>query len=49
MDFSAKCVDFMIYFCNRGRENLRDIRKDDFVFNGDNCTSMKDRATKNHR
>lgn len=24
-------VDFIIYFCNRGRENLRDIKKSDFI------------------
>lgn len=43
-------VDFMIYFCNRGRENLRDITKQDFIFNeSDNCISMRDMATKNHK
>lgn len=43
-------VDFMIMFCNRGRENLRDITKQDFIFNNEgNCISMRDMATKNHK
>ena len=43
-------VDFMIYFCNRGRENLRDIKKSDFIFyENDNFIVMRDMATKNHQ
>jgi len=43
-------VDFMIYFCNRGRKNLRDIKKSDFIFNeNDNFIVMRDMATKNHK
>jgi hypothetical protein len=25
-------IDFMLYFCNRGRENLRTLKKEDFQF-----------------
>lgn len=43
-------VDFNIYFCNRGRENLRDIKKSDFIFDeNDNFIVMRDVVTKNHK
>jgi hypothetical protein len=31
-------VDFMLFYCNRGRENLRELKKTDFSFHesGDN-------------
>lgn len=41
-------VDFMVFFCNRGRENLREIRKNDFVIN-ERYIEMRDMATKNHK
>ena len=46
-------VDLMVQLCNRGRENLRDLRRDDFELNTDSSgtryVSMKDKQTKNHR
>lgn len=45
-------VDFMLYFCNRGRENLRDLTKSDFNFHGtgeNKYISLRDHSTKNHR
>ena len=45
-------LDFMLYFFNRGRENLRNLKKDDFVFKGqgnDRYVELKDHLTKNHR
>ena len=43
-------VDFIIFFCNRGRENLREIKKSDFIFdeNGQ-FIEMRDMITKNHK
>lgn len=40
-------VEFMIHFCNRGRENLRELKKSDFSMdeNG-NYNEMRDMATK---
>jgi hypothetical protein len=45
-------VDFMLFFCNRGRENLRELKKTDFSFHGsgDNkYIALRDHSTKNHR
>lgn len=45
-------VDFMLCFCNRGRENLRELKKADFTFHGsgDNrYIQLRDHFTKNHR
>lgn len=43
-------IDFMLYFCNRGRENLRELKKSDFMIDQNNeYIDMKDHATKNHR
>ena len=42
-------IDFMLYFCNRGRENLRALKTSDFIVNENNIyIVMKDHATKNH-
>lgn len=41
-------VDFMLYFCNRGRENLREIKTSDFIFNENDYIELKDMKTKNH-
>ena len=47
-------IDFMLHFCNRGRENLRDFQKSDFGTSVD-ADGLKyvfikiDKATKNHR
>jgi len=43
-------MGFMIFFCNRGRENLREIKKSDFIFdeNGQ-FIEMRDMITKNHK
>lgn len=45
-------VDFMLFYCNRGRENLRELKKTDFSFHGsgDNkYIALRDHSTKNHR
>ncbi|XP_078334019.1 uncharacterized protein LOC111099814 isoform X2 [Crassostrea virginica] len=47
-------VDYMLYFCNRGRENLRDLKISDFsTGTGDEGRRFiymcRDHATKNHR
>ena len=45
-------IDFMIYFCNRGRENLRELTKLDFKFHrsgGNKYVTLRDHSTKNHR
>ena len=43
-------VDFMLYFCNRGRENLRELKKTDFIFHeNQQYIKLRDMATKNHR
>jgi hypothetical protein len=45
-------VDFMLFYCNRGRENLRELKKTDFTFHGsgDNkYIALRDHSTKNHR
>ena len=46
-------VDFMLYFANRGRENLRDMKKTDFISSydadGKRFIMMKDKLTKNDR
>ena len=43
-------VDLMVQLCNRGRENLRDLRREDFELNTDSSgtryVSMKDKQTK---
>ena len=43
-------VDFMLYFCNRGRENIRELKRCDFIVEeNEQYIKMRDRATKNHR
>ena len=46
-------VDFMLHFCNRGRENLREMKISDFEVKtdvgGTKYAIIKDRMTKNHR
>ena len=43
-------VDFMLYFCNRGRENLRELKKSDFILHeNQQFIELKDRLTKNHQ
>ena len=43
-------VDFMLYFCNRGRENIRELKPLDFIIDeNDHFIEMRDTATKNHR
>ena len=47
-------VDVMLYFCNRGRENLRLFSSKDFNFGKDSkgheyVYTVKDRKTKNHQ
>ncbi|XP_028415787.1 uncharacterized protein LOC114539361 [Dendronephthya gigantea] len=46
--------EIMFFFCRRGRQNLRDLKKDDFVIitnpQGQRCVVKKtDELTKNHR
>lgn len=45
--------EYMLNFCNRGRENLRDLKKDDFEIcsdgNRDYVTLKSSKLTKNHR
>jgi hypothetical protein len=43
-------VDFMLFYCNRGREILRELQNTDFSFHGsgDNkYIALRDHATKN--
>ncbi|XP_011668570.1 uncharacterized protein LOC105440296 [Strongylocentrotus purpuratus] len=46
-------VDFMTYFCNRGRENLRELKPDDFRLETDEdglrYITKRDQLTKNNR
>ena len=43
-------VDFMMYFCNRGRENLRDLKRGDFIVDENReYIELRDMTTKNHR
>lgn len=43
-------VDFMLYFCNRGRENLRELKVSDFIIDENhNFIEMRDKMTKNHK
>jgi Domain of unknown function (DUF3504) len=46
-------VDVMIQLCNRGRENLREMTRDDFIVSVDSAghryVYIKDKQTKNHR
>ena len=45
-------LDFMLYFCNRGRENLRELKRDDFKFEGtgeNRYVELRDNLTKYHR
>ncbi|XP_072033279.1 uncharacterized protein [Amphiura filiformis] len=47
-------LDFMLYFCNRGRENLREMTRDSFEMKvesgtGKRCITLKDTLTKNNR
>jgi hypothetical protein len=44
-------VDVMLFYCNRGRENLRELTKTDFSLHGsgDNkYIALRDHSTKNH-
>ncbi|XP_069140976.1 uncharacterized protein KIAA1958-like [Argopecten irradians] len=45
--------EYLYYFCNRGRENLRDIKKSDFQISidaeGRRYVTVNSRQTKNHR
>ncbi|XP_062598942.1 uncharacterized protein LOC134260397 [Saccostrea cucullata] len=45
--------EFIYYFCNRGRENLRELQKTDFTVSVDSTgreyVTVKERQTKNHR
>lgn len=44
-------IDFMLYYCNRGRENLRDLQKSDFQIHGSGdqrFVAFKDHSTKYH-
>ena len=43
-------VDYMLYFCNRGRENLRELKQTDFVIHeNQDYIVLKDKPTKNHK
>jgi hypothetical protein len=45
-------IDFMLYLCNRGRENLKELKKEDFHFHGEGeqrYVTLRDHSTKNHR
>ncbi|XP_022240717.1 uncharacterized protein LOC111085608 [Limulus polyphemus] len=46
-------IDVMLHFCSRGRENLRDMMKTDFVIStdeyGDRFVKMQEKISKNHR
>ncbi|XP_038045512.1 uncharacterized protein LOC119720063 [Patiria miniata] len=46
-------VDVMVYFCNRGRENLRDMKPSDFIISQDEddiqYVTRRDQMTKNNR
>ena len=47
-------MDVMLHFCNRGRENLREMKTDDFDITTDSTNRRyvymkKDKLTKNHR
>ena len=40
----------MLYFCNSGRENIRDLKPSDFIVDKkEQYIELKDRTTKNHR
>ena len=46
--------EYLYYFCNRGRKNLRDVQKEDFELKVDGqgrryITLKFQRQTKNHR
>jgi hypothetical protein len=43
-------IDFMLYFCNRDRENLRTLKKEDFQFferNDERYVQLRDHFTFN--
>jgi hypothetical protein len=45
-------INFMLYFCTRWRENLRELKKEDFHFHGkgeQRYVTLRDHSTKNHR
>ena len=45
-------VDFMLFYCNRGRENLRELMKTEFSFHGSGYNkyiALRDHSTRNHR
>ncbi|XP_071494109.1 zinc finger MYM-type protein 2-like [Diadema antillarum] len=47
-------LDLMLHLCNRGRENLRQMKKDDFAVDKDSANQryvhlVRDMTTKNHR
>jgi hypothetical protein len=45
--------EYMYYFCNRGRENLRELQKEDFSISTDSTgrqyVTVREKQTKNHR
>jgi hypothetical protein len=43
-------VDFKMFFCNRGRENLQDLKRGDFIVDENRkYIELRDMTTKNHR
>jgi hypothetical protein len=43
-------VDFIMFFCYRGRENLRDLKRGDFILDENRkYIELRDMTTKNHR
>lgn len=45
--------EYLYYFCNRGRENIRELQKEDFSVSMDSTgreyVTVRERQTKNHR
>ncbi|XP_062593498.1 uncharacterized protein LOC134254976 [Saccostrea cucullata] len=45
--------EYIYYFCNRGRENIRELQKEDFTISTDSTgreyVTVRERQTKNHR
>ena len=45
-------IDVMVYFANRGQENLYDMKPEDFILgekDGRRCFCLVDKSTKNHQ
>ena len=45
-------IDIIVYFANRGQENLHDMKPDDFILSekdGRRCIYFVDKSTKNHQ